>query len=198
MTKGERTRQILIETVIKLFEKEGVHRVPLQSIAQEAGVSQATTYKYFEERQDLLIQACLMAAERGRAFIDARVPSAESKRGMAKDRLKAYIEGNLAWVRSDRAGAITLLSMYAFGSTDVRIKQTHLTINQAGEDRIEGFLLQGEREKLWTLKNRSQIAKMIHSLLSGEMIKGLHWPKDPALTPQSRQVWQWVSRQLGL
>ena len=43
-----------IEAVIKLFAKQGYHGTSTLQIAKEAGVSQATIFKYFKTKEDLL------------------------------------------------------------------------------------------------------------------------------------------------
>ena len=43
-----------IETAIKLFAKQGYHGTSTLQIAKEAGVSQATVFKYFKTKEDLL------------------------------------------------------------------------------------------------------------------------------------------------
>ena len=43
-----------IEATIKLFAKQGYHGTSTLQIAKEAGVSQATVFKYFKTKEDLL------------------------------------------------------------------------------------------------------------------------------------------------
>ncbi len=43
-----------IEAAIKLFAKQGYHGTSTLQIAKEAGVSQATIFKYFKTKEDLL------------------------------------------------------------------------------------------------------------------------------------------------
>lgn len=43
-----------IEAAIKLFAKQGYHGISTLQIAKEAGVSQATVFKYFKTKEDLL------------------------------------------------------------------------------------------------------------------------------------------------
>ena len=43
-----------IEAAIKLFAKQGYHGTSTLQIAKEAGVSQATVFKYFKTKEDLL------------------------------------------------------------------------------------------------------------------------------------------------
>lgn len=56
---------------IKLFAKQGYHATSTVQIAQEAGISQATIFKYFKTKEDLLLGICEPMVELvGRPFID--------------------------------------------------------------------------------------------------------------------------------
>ena len=48
--KGERSRQTLYDTAIRLFSERGYEQTTLRGIAREAGVSSALIYKYFPSK----------------------------------------------------------------------------------------------------------------------------------------------------
>jgi AcrR family transcriptional regulator len=50
----ERTRDAVVETALRLFNEHGYLGVRVEDIAREAGVSRATFYKYFSEREEIL------------------------------------------------------------------------------------------------------------------------------------------------
>ena len=50
----ERTRQALLDTALRLFTERGYIGVRVEDIAKEAGVSRATFYKHFAERDEIL------------------------------------------------------------------------------------------------------------------------------------------------
>ena len=54
-----RTREAVVETALRLFSERGYLGVRVEDIAREAGVSRATFYKYFAEREEIL--AALMS-----------------------------------------------------------------------------------------------------------------------------------------
>lgn len=54
-----KTREAVVETALRLFSEHGYLGVRVEDIAREAGVSRATFYKYFAEREEIL--AALMA-----------------------------------------------------------------------------------------------------------------------------------------
>ena len=50
----DRTRRAILETALRLFTERGYIGVRVEDIAREAGVSRATFYKHFAERDEIL------------------------------------------------------------------------------------------------------------------------------------------------
>lgn len=50
----EATREAVVATALQLFSERGYLGVRVEDIAREAGVSRATFYKYFSEREEIL------------------------------------------------------------------------------------------------------------------------------------------------
>jgi AcrR family transcriptional regulator len=48
------TREVVLDTALRLFSERGYLGVRVEDIAREAGVSRATFYKYFSEREEIL------------------------------------------------------------------------------------------------------------------------------------------------
>jgi AcrR family transcriptional regulator len=59
--RGERTRLLLVNTALPLFERQGFHATSIDEIAKAAKVSRATLYQYFESKEQLfaeLLEEC--------------------------------------------------------------------------------------------------------------------------------------------
>ena len=57
LTKGERTRQRLLEIAVEKFGERGYRATSVSEIARAAGLTQATAYAYFESKQALFVAA---------------------------------------------------------------------------------------------------------------------------------------------
>ena len=57
ITKGERTRQRLLELAVDRFGAQGYRQTSVSEIARAAGLTQATVYAYFENKQALFVAA---------------------------------------------------------------------------------------------------------------------------------------------
>ena len=82
----ERTRQAFLDTALRLFTERGYIGVRVEDIAKEAGVSRATFYKHFAERDEIL--ASLFDRLLGTTS-DVAVPAD----GSAEDRVRALLDG---------------------------------------------------------------------------------------------------------
>jgi AcrR family transcriptional regulator len=57
VTKGERTRQRLLELAIEHFGRQGYRTTSVSEIARAAGLTQATAYAYFDNKESLFAAA---------------------------------------------------------------------------------------------------------------------------------------------
>jgi AcrR family transcriptional regulator len=57
VTKGERTRQRLVELAIEYFGRQGYRATTVSQIARAAGLTQATAYAYFDNKESLFVAA---------------------------------------------------------------------------------------------------------------------------------------------
>jgi AcrR family transcriptional regulator len=54
--RRQQTRDLVLDTALRLFNEHGYLGVRVEDIAQEAGVSRATFYKHFAEREQVLAE----------------------------------------------------------------------------------------------------------------------------------------------
>lgn len=86
MSKGEQTRQRIVETASELFWTRSYHGVSVAEIADEASVNKASLYQYFGSKEELALAVVLQQrawAIEGvfeQAFKDARAPEARLRR----------------------------------------------------------------------------------------------------------------------
>ena len=85
-TKGERTRRLLLDLAVRRFADEGYRATSVSAIAREAGITQATVYAYFANKEALFEAAVdLDAAELiagARAELDESLPLVELLPGL--------------------------------------------------------------------------------------------------------------------
>jgi AcrR family transcriptional regulator len=52
--RGERTRQLVVDTALRLFREQGYDRTTMRAVATEAGLSPGNAYYYFPSKQHLV------------------------------------------------------------------------------------------------------------------------------------------------
>jgi len=182
------TKQQIIEAAIKLFHENGAQWVSFKMIADKVGISQPAIYKHYQDKDDLLKACILYSAQSGREIIDSHV----SLRSGAEEKLKAYIEGNLMWVCFKPQEGAIVLSMYYYALNHKPIFELMTMIHTQSHQRICGHLEAGAKEKKWKILDIPSLARCIHDLLLGEMIKTVHAPKEMNLDERSSFLWSHV------
>lgn len=56
VTKGERTRQRLMDAAVRLLARDGYHDLKITEVSAEAGLSTGVFYIYFRDKDDLVVQ----------------------------------------------------------------------------------------------------------------------------------------------
>ena len=190
MTKGEETKLRIVKTALDCFYEVGLTETTFKMISERSGLTQPGIYAYFRDKNSLLLSCSAYAIERGREFVGAEL----SKESDAKNVLKTYLKMNLKWAFEDRKVIHSLIAMYYFGATHPPLQKLHWDIDQNSITRIEGFLLAGNREHCWKIRDPKKTAREIHSAMVGEMIKIFHWPKERSLAERYRDFWSFISK----
>jgi AcrR family transcriptional regulator len=91
--KGESTKQLIIEHSRRLFAKKGFDSSKTSDIAKACGISEATIYKYFTSKNDLLM-ACVTPDNEEKVFPDnlGHLPLDELIKGYVTDKLNRIVQ----------------------------------------------------------------------------------------------------------
>jgi AcrR family transcriptional regulator len=101
--RSEKTRQAILKTAFRLLKKNGIEGVSNQQIAAESGVSTATLYRRWKNKQSILLDAYLETTNR-------LIPY--GTRGSPLKRLRRYSMRIAQFLRSDN-GRVFLRLMLA-------------------------------------------------------------------------------------
>ncbi|GAA1791724.1 TetR/AcrR family transcriptional regulator [Nostocoides veronense] len=104
--KSERTRELVVETALRLFRERGYDATTMRLIATEAGVSQGNAYYYFDGKEALVQE------------LYVRIQAEHRERLVGRLRPGAPLAENLALVL--HAGLDTMAPFHSFGSTLVQ------------------------------------------------------------------------------
>ncbi|MEE6452554.1 TetR/AcrR family transcriptional regulator [Gottfriedia acidiceleris] len=103
MNKGERTKHHILEKSIQLFAKNGYDGTTINQIAKESKISEATIYKYFKSKLDVLITCVKPDIQ------DVWMEEDFSKLSI-EELLRIYVEKRIKWVEKNRNQIEILIS----------------------------------------------------------------------------------------
>jgi len=71
-------KTLIMEAAMRLFEEKLFHEIGMRDIANEAGVSAATIYRYFPSRDDLFIEALMQDINNIETLFEDRISRGEN------------------------------------------------------------------------------------------------------------------------
>lgn len=193
MRKGLETKQNLIAATIDLAAEKGLQWVSFQQIGSKVGVAQSSLYKYFQDKDDLVLACLAYVAATGRELIDGNIDPLKD----AFSQIKGYLEGNFRWVQERPKDASILFAAYYFATNNDPIRQQLLTINRQSVSRLGIHIAAGAREGLWSQGDLEKNSRLIHSLLIAEMFKAMHAPEEMDLSARTQLVCDAAKKILG-
>jgi AcrR family transcriptional regulator len=109
--RSEKTRKAILKAAFRLLKKHGFEDISSQQIAQEARVSTATLYRWWENKQAILLDAYL---ETSRALLPY------GKRGSPLKRLRSYTSRMAEFLKSANGRVFLRLMLAIQDSPDLR------------------------------------------------------------------------------
>jgi AcrR family transcriptional regulator len=98
ITRGEATRDQILDTAIRLFRKEGFDETTMRQVAAEAGVALGLAYHYFPGKEALVMAYYERVQWQHRAIAQERLPHLST----LHDRLSMLFQTKLDILRDDR------------------------------------------------------------------------------------------------
>lgn len=79
MKKAQPRRQHLLEVASQLFSDNGYHNTGVDTITKHSGVSKTTLYKYFDSKEDLILETLEQQHDRIIEFIEKYIEASRKK-----------------------------------------------------------------------------------------------------------------------
>lgn len=100
LTKAEKTKQLILETAIPLYNKKGISGVNIDNVLDEAKITKGCLYGHFESKDDLTAQVVDLMLKKVSDKIQLAVSNAKTTKGKIaayldfyKDPINTYISG---------------------------------------------------------------------------------------------------------
>lgn len=142
LSKGERTKQKILEITSMLAAKEGFTSVSYQQIADKIDLSQAAVIKHFPSKSILFASVRELASQSNQKWVSQYVDNAS----LGKEKLFEYCFQNCIWAIKNKNHAQILLLGYYSSSTDNEMRKLNLKVWKGAEAKIESYLVQHYRD----------------------------------------------------
>lgn len=177
LSKGERTKQLIIERTRSLFAKKGYDMTKTSEIAKACNLSEAAVYKYFHSKKDLLI-ACVTPNEEQSPKQDVKELSTESL-------IRVYVKEKINWIEKHQEQLKILLteSLHHHELSDIYVQQIDqengyekeiiTRINKGEMKLISDFLLfrLGFTSSVLSILNHERISQKKYDLHFSDTLK---------------------------
>lgn len=141
MSAAERKQQI-VEVTMELVAKSGVQAATTSCIAAAAGVSEATLYRHFASRRDMLLAAMDLVYER----VFKVIHSAESDN--AFDRLRGIGRYHSGIIADDREGFVYPLFEFVAAPPEAGLREPLGQRQQAAMNSLSAIIETGKTQGL--------------------------------------------------
>ena len=135
-TKFQAQRDRLLKAAAHCFNQKGYSGTSLKDVAKQLGLTDAALYYYVRNKEELVYQCYVRAAEIGRDAMDRAMSDADS--GLEQVRL--YIRYHLEYMLGDR-GPMAIMS--EIPSLQARHRDQVLEFSRLHSSRFEGLLRKG-------------------------------------------------------
>jgi len=102
MSKGEATRERILDHAIKLASRDGLEGLTVGTLATELGLSKSGLFAHFGSKDSLQIQVLQTTAQRFEDYVVR--PSLKAPRG--EPRIRAFVDRWLAWAGMMPGGCV--------------------------------------------------------------------------------------------
>ncbi|WP_347052582.1 TetR/AcrR family transcriptional regulator [Flavobacterium olei] len=165
MTKGEETRQFIIEKAAPIFNTKGIAATSMSDIMEATKLSKGSMYVHFENKDVL---ACA-AVDHNMKILNGKLEAEITKAKTAKDQLFAYIDFFSNPINPPVIGGCPLLN---FGmeadDTNPVVKEKVNRVIQRGQSLLTSIIEKGISEREFNPNGKAaELATVIFAMLEG-------------------------------
>lgn len=172
-------RDLLLDTAIQLFYRDGYHAVGIDTILAEAGLAKMTLYHHFASKEELIVAALERRAEKITAGLVAAIEAAGS---VPRKRFLAVFDWYERWFKSkDFNGCAFIRAAGEYPEIDSPVHQVVVRCKQAARDMLETLLTE------MGVASPKILAGQIQLLLEGAIVTA-HTSGDWAVIKLAREA----------
>lgn len=168
MSKGEQTRQMIIEQSAPIFNKKGIAATAMSDIMDATDLSKGSLYVHFDNK-DVLAEA---AVDYNLELLERRTLAAMNRYEDPKDKLFAYIDTYRNALNPPVAGGCPMLNfgMEADDQNEVVREKVAMMVNRS-QQLIIDIVAQGVRQGIFKADwNYKEFATLMFAMIEGGIL----------------------------
>ncbi|MBI5209841.1 MAG: TetR/AcrR family transcriptional regulator [Elusimicrobia bacterium] len=189
LPKGEKTRQNIIRTALRLVAKRGFSETSFQMIADALGLSQSAVLYHYKTKYALFEDTIKTIVRHNHETVNALTRMTDN----AGQRLVKHCLGNVLWAHRYRADGQVLILLYYFACFERKFTSLFTQMMERGRERLMVHLLAGEREGLFRLPSGpATAAETLQDALFGAMLHAISAPEGSVPRGELEGKWRQV------
>jgi len=168
MSKGEETRQMIIERSAPIFNKKGIAATAMSDIMEATNLSKGSLYVHFDNK-DVLAEAVV---DYNLELLERKTMAAINRFDHPKDKLFAYIDTYRNPSNPPVVGGCPMLNfgMEADDQNEVVLEKVALSVNKS-QQLILDIIARGVRQGLFKADwNYKEFATLMFAMIEGSIL----------------------------
>lgn len=161
--KGQKSKEKIMETTLKLIFQKGYSETSVQEIADLCGVSQTTVFYHFKSKQNLFLEILHYVIQNNRSIFEAM--NTDTINPVV--RLKSLLLANIKWALNYPEQTNMVLLLFNFATYDNELKAVADKSIQRGQELVLDILNDTDRDK----EENILLAKIIQQYANGAMFQ---------------------------
>lgn len=186
MKKGELSRQRLLDGLLFCLSEYGVEATTFQKVADHCGVSQGLVVKTFKNRDNLLWSAFAAMLTQARESTESALAAEKT----ATEKLSEYIRVSIEIFTRRKETSRLYLLLYYLSSHDQKYLLFHTQLKEMAVSRIKSILDLGTSGGEFSPCDTEQVAKTLHSSLTGLLMNSVTEKSDYQIEALGRVLLQ--------
>jgi TetR/AcrR family transcriptional repressor of nem operon len=165
MSKGEQTRQMIIERSTPIFNKKGIAATAMSDIMDATNLSKGSLYVHFDNK-DVLVEA---AVDHSMNLLEQKVLAAINRVDHPKEKLFAYIDAFRNPLNPPVPGGCPMLNfgMEADDQNQVVLGKVAAAVNR-GQQLIVDIIIEGIKQSVFKASwNYKEFATVMFAMIEG-------------------------------
>lgn len=167
----------LIRSAYKVMGEKGVHRLSLQDVADEAGVSKAILPYYFDSKKNLILLTMRWVLARVAQRIREAISEAES----SEDKISAMIDTIFVGPDSNRRFYLVFFDFLGYAARDDKFSDVGTTFHEICNGLYAEAISFGQNEEVFRAGNEQEAATVVRAIVDGlftQWVQDKNWRRS--------------------